>query len=49
MINELECCPTRSDNVYLANDEKASIAVFIAVFCFTLLPSRGNNVYTCQT
>ena len=35
MINELERCPTRSDNVYLANDEKASIAVFIAVFCFT--------------
>ena len=26
---------TRSENVYFANNEQASIAVFTAVFCFT--------------
>ena len=35
MINELASFPTRSDNVYFANNEQASIAVFTAVFCFT--------------
>ena len=35
MINELERLPTRSENVYFANNEQASIAVFTAVFCFT--------------
>ena len=35
MNNELVCLPTRSDNVYFANNEQASIAVFTAVFCFT--------------
>ena len=35
MINELGRCPTRTENVYFANDEQASIAVFTAVFCFT--------------
>ena len=35
MINELVGSPTRSENVYFANDEQASIAVFTAVFCFT--------------
>ena len=35
MINELAGSPTRSENKYFANDEKASIAVFTAVFCFT--------------
>ena len=35
MINELACFPTRSENVYFANNEQASIAVFTAVFCFT--------------
>ena len=35
MINELARFPTRSDNVYFANNEQASIAVFTAVFCFT--------------
>ena len=35
MINELVRFPTKSDNVYLANNEQASIAVFTAVFCFT--------------
>ena len=35
MINELAGPPTRSGNVYFANNEQASIAVFTAVFCFT--------------
>ena len=35
MINELGRCPTSSENVYFANDEQASMAVFTAVFCFT--------------
>ena len=35
MINELAGPPTRSDNVYFAKNEEASIAVFSAVFCFT--------------
>ena len=35
MINELARFPTRSENVYFAKNEQASIAVFTAVFCFT--------------
>ena len=35
MINELARSPTRSGNIYYANNEQTSIAVFIAVFCFT--------------
>ena len=35
MINKLAVSPTRSENVYFANNEQASIAVFTAVFCFT--------------
>ena len=35
MINELARSPTRSENVYFANNEQASIAVFTAVFWFT--------------
>ena len=35
MINELAGSPTRSENVYFANNEEASIAVFTAVFCLT--------------
>ena len=35
MINELGSCPTRSENVYFANNEQVSIDVFTAVFCFT--------------
>ena len=35
MINELALFPTRSGNVYFANNKQASIAVFTAVFCFT--------------
>ena len=34
MINELARFPTRSDNVYVANNEQALIAVFTAVTCF---------------
>ena len=33
IINELVRCPTRSDNVYVANNEQASLA-FTAAFCF---------------
>ena len=35
MINELARSPTRSENVYFANNEKASIAVIIAVLFYT--------------
>ena len=35
MINELAGSSTRSENVYFANNEQASIGVFTAVFCFT--------------
>ena len=36
MIKELGgSSPTKSENVYFANNEQPSIAVFIAVFCFT--------------
>ena len=35
MINELAGSPTRSENVYFANNEQASIVVFTALFCFT--------------
>ena len=32
--NILARCPARTDNVYFANNEQASLAVFTAVFCF---------------
>ena len=35
MIDELTRSPSRSENVYFANNEQTSIAVFTAVFCFT--------------
>ena len=35
MINELGRSPTRLENVYFANNEQASIAIFTAVFCLT--------------
>ena len=35
MIKELGRSPTRSENVYFANNEQALIAVFTAVFYFT--------------
>ena len=34
ITNELESCPSRSDNIYFANNEQASVAVFSAAFCF---------------
>ena len=36
MINEVAGSPTKSEIVYFANNKQASIAVFTAVFCFTL-------------
>ena len=38
MINEFARFPTRSENVYFANNEQVSIAVFTAVVFF----------YTCR-
>ena len=35
MINELGHSPTRLENVYFANNEQASIAIFTGVFCLT--------------
>ena len=35
MIDELAGSPTRSENVYFANNDQISIAVFAAMFCFT--------------
>ena len=35
MINGVARFPTRSDNIYFANNEQALIVVFTAVFCFT--------------
>ena len=35
MVNKLTHSPTRLENVYFANNEQASIAVFTTVFCFT--------------
>ena len=32
IINELVRCPTKSDNVYFANNEEATLA-FTAAFC----------------
>ena len=34
MINEFAGSPTRSENVYFANNEQASITVFTAAFWF---------------
>ena len=54
MINKLARWPTRSDNVYFANNEQASIAVFTAVFCFThaehhLIKLKLYNNWSAQT
>ena len=35
MINKLAVSPTKSENVYFADNEQASIAVFTAVYGFT--------------
>ena len=34
IINELRLCLTRSHNVYFANNEQASLAVFTLGFCY---------------
>ena len=34
IIIELGCCSTRSDNLYFANNEQASLVVFTVAFCF---------------
>ena len=54
MINELARFPTRSESVYFANNEQASIAVFTAVFCFThvenhLIKLKLYNHWSVQT
>ena len=46
MINEFAPLPTRSGNVYFANSEQGSIAVFTAVFCFTY---PEHHLATCCT
>ena len=53
MICELAHFPTRSKNVYFANNEQASIAVFTAMFCFThaehhLIKVRLYNNWSAQ-
>ena len=35
MINGIACSPSRSKNVYFANNEQASTAVFTAVLFYT--------------
>ena len=35
IINGLGSCPTRSGNVYFANNDQVSLAVFAVVFYFT--------------
>ena len=35
MINKIAGSPTRSENVYFANNKQAWIVVFNAAFCFT--------------
>ena len=54
MINELARFPTRSENVYFANNEQASIVVFTAVYCFThakhhyLIKLNLYNIWSAQ-
>ena len=45
MINELEGSPTRSENVYFANNEQALIAVFTAVLFYLCRTSLINLNY----
>ena len=53
MIHKLGCSMTRSENVYFANNERASIAVFTVVFYFTyvehdLIKLKVNNNSSVQ-
>ena len=45
MINKLGPFLTRSENVYFANKEQASIAVFPAVFCFKHAEQKMVTMY----
>ena len=53
MINELAGYSTRSENIYFANNEETSIAVFTAVFYFThaehhLIKLKLCNIDKCK-
>ena len=48
IINELAGSPTRTENVYFANNEQASIAVFTAVFCFTHAEHHSIKLKLCN-
>ena len=53
IINEIGHCPTRSDNVYFATNEQASLAVFTAAFClahavYNLIKLKLNNNWSAQ-
>ena len=53
MIGELAHSPTILENVYFANNEQASIAVFAAVFCLkhaehNLIKRRLYNKWSAQ-
>ena len=58
MINELARFTTRSDNVYFANNEQASIAVITALLCYVfdfthaehhLIKPKLYNSWSAQT
>ena len=54
MINELGRYPTKSENVYFANNLQASIEIFSVVFCFThaghnLIKLKLYNSWSAQT
>ena len=49
MIHELGRCPTRSDNVYSANNEQASLPFFTVVFCFTHPVYNSIKLKFCNT
>ena len=46
IINELERCPTRSDNTYFASNEQAWLAAFTVVFCLGHVKKNLNFNYT---
>ena len=48
MIYETGPCPTRSNNVYFANNEQASVAVFTAVFWFTHAKKKLIKLKLCN-
>ena len=53
IIRELGNCPTRSDDVWFANNEKVSLTVFTFAFCFmhaehNLIKLELNNSWSAQ-